>query len=218
METRLEGIVSGISALVLVSFVSSCAVLTAGRDGRAGSEEQMKEDAATLSPVDAGWELVWQDEFAEGGLDEGKWSRCKRGRPNWRDTMSDDLRLLVIDEGVLHLRGIENDDTGSDPAPFLTAGVTSEGKFSIRYAKVQIRARVKSAQGAWPALWMMPETRPRVGYGEIDIMEHLNFDDKVYQTVHSDYTKEDRDRPPILIAMPGIPMASSGMRTESSSP
>jgi len=42
----------------------------------------------------------------------------------------------------------------------------------------------------------MLETRPSVGYGEIDIMEHLNFDDKVFQTVHSDYTKNNRNKPP----------------------
>ena len=62
------------------------------------------------------------------------------------------------------------------------------GKYFFKYGKVQIRARFKSAQGAWPALWMMPETRTLPGYGEIDIMEHLNFEHKVYQTVHSDYT------------------------------
>ena len=64
--------------------------------------------------------------------------------------MSADPRLLVIEDGVMLLRGIENDDTDKDAAPYLTAGVTSRRKYSVRYGKVQIRARCKSAQGAWP--------------------------------------------------------------------
>lgn len=147
-------------------------------------------------PDPSEWELVWQDEFTGNQLDKTKWTRCKRGRSNWNDTMSEDPGLLIIKDGVLHLRGIENDDKDKDPAPYLSAGITSKKKYFVKYGKMQIRARCKSAQGAWPALWMMPESRPSVGYGEIDIMEHLNSDDTVYQTVHSDYTKHNRNKPP----------------------
>lgn len=160
--------------------------------------------AESISPDRSKWKLVWQDEFTENELNEAKWARCKRAGSNWNDTMCADPRLLVIKDGVLHLRGTENDDPEKDSAPFLTAGVTSRKKYAFQYGLVQIRARCKSAQGAWPALWMMPETRPKVGYGEIDIMEHLNFDDKVYQTVHSDYTKKHRDKPPQRYCTPRI--------------
>ena len=47
------------------------------------------------------------------------------------------------------------------------------------------------AQGAWPAIWMLAEEErygPYPKNGEIDIMEHLNFEDKIYQTTHSYYT------------------------------
>ena len=155
-------------------------------------------------PDQSNWELLWQDEFTDNQLDQTKWARCKRRRSNWNDTMSDDPSLLVINDGVLHLRGIENDNQDKDPAPYLTAGITSKGKYFFQYGKVQIRARFKSAQGAWPALWMMPETTPKVGYGEIDLMEHLNFENKVYQTVHSDYTKKDQNKPPQRYCEPNI--------------
>ena len=142
------------------------------------------------------WKLVWNDEFTGNKLDESAWTLCKRGSSDWNNTASDDPRLLKIENGVLHLMGIVNDNKEKDQVPYLTAAVTSSGKFSFQYGKVQIRARFKSAQGAWPALWMMPQTKPGVGYGEIDIMEHLNFDEKVYQTLHSDYTKKHRNKPP----------------------
>jgi len=169
-------------------------------------ETNIKKAATSEStpPDQSEWELIWQDEFVESELDEAKWTRCKRGGSNWNDTMAADSHLLDINDGVMHLRGIENDNKKKDPAPFLTAGVTSQKKYSFQYGKVQIRARCNSAQGAWPALWMMPESRPRAGYGEIDIMEHLNFDDNVYQTVHSDYTKKDKNKPPQRYCYPEI--------------
>jgi beta-glucanase (GH16 family) len=134
------------------------------------------------------WELVWKDDFSKGELDDSTWTRCKRGKADWDNAMSDDTRLLKIENGVLHLRGIVNDKHDEDPAPYLTAGVTSKGKFAFQYGKVQIRARFKSAQGAWPALWMLGADKRWPACGEIDLMEHLNLDRKVYQTVHSEYT------------------------------
>ncbi|MBT3376824.1 MAG: glycoside hydrolase family 16 protein [Lentisphaerae bacterium] len=148
-------------------------------------------------PDQATWKLVWQDDFSGDRLDEAKWTRCKRGKPDWKNTMSDDPRLLRIEAGMLHLRGIANDRTEDDPAPYLTAGVTTRGKYTFKYGKVQIRARFKSAQGAWPALWMLGAEKGWPANGEIDLMEHLNFDSKVYQTVHSEYTvKIDKTNTP----------------------
>lgn len=149
--------------------------------------------AAATAPGDpepSEWELVWEDDFAGTQLDSAKWELCKRGRSDWNDTMSDDPRLLKIENGALHLLGIVNDRTDTDKAPHLTAGVTSKGKFAFQYGQVQIRARFKSAQGAWPALWMLGSERGWPGGGEIDLMEHLNFDSKIYQTVHSEYTQK----------------------------
>lgn len=155
-------------------------------------------DKAGAAPLqETPWKLLWSDDFTKEKLDSTKWTLCKRGKPDWKNTISDDPRLLKIKDGVLHLRGIVNDKRDRDPAPYLTAGITSRGKFSFLYGKVQIRARFKSAQGAWPALWMLGAEKPYPACGEIDLMEHLNFDRKVYQTVHSEYTiKIDRKNIP----------------------
>lgn len=115
--------------------------------------------------------------------------------------MSDDPRLLKVEDGVLHLRGIVNAANDQDSAPYLTAGVTSRGKVAFQYGKVQIRARFKSAQGAWPALWMLGEEGSWPANGEMDLMEHLNFDRTVYQTVYSAYTAAH--------PKPGSPKSSS---------
>ena len=144
-----------------------------------------------------GWKLVWEEDFVGTTLDDTRWSRCERGKSDWNNTMSADPRLLSVADGVLHLRGIVNDQPEQDPVPYITAGVTSKGKFAFQYGKVEIRARFKSAQGAWPALWMLGAEKGWPANGEIDLMEHLNFDDKVYQTMHSLYTvKIDKTNTP----------------------
>jgi beta-glucanase (GH16 family) len=186
MKSVLERVILPAAFLVAASAIAPC-----------GSADEV---AATTSPNHlkaAGWEMVWSDEFEADKLDDAKWELCKRGKADWMNTMSDDPRLLRIEDGGLHLRGIVNDKKDNDPAPYLTAGVTSKGKYAFRHGKVQIRARFKSAQGAWPALWMLGAEKGWPANGEIDLMEHLNFDRKVYQTVHSEYTvKIDKTNTP----------------------
>lgn len=135
------------------------------------------------------WKLHWSDEFDGGGrFDPRKWTLCDRGTSDWNDTMSDDPRGVVMKGGRLLLRGFANDGKDKAALPFLTGGVTTRKKFQFSHGRIEIRARFKSAKGAWPALWLLGADGAWPKNGEIDLMEHLNFDDKIYQTVHSDYT------------------------------
>ncbi len=170
------------------------AVLIAMNSNVSAEDDVSKSITATLQETK--WTLLWSDDFTEKELDDSKWRLCKRGKSDWQNTMSDDPRLLKIKDGVLHLRGIIN-EKNEGTASYLTAGVTSKGKFAFKYGKGEIRARFKSAQGAWPALWMLGAEKGWPANGEIDLMEHLNFDCKVYQTVHSEYTiKIDKTNAP----------------------
>ncbi|MFG0261253.1 MAG: glycoside hydrolase family 16 protein [Novipirellula sp. JB048] len=109
--------------------------------------------------------------------------------------MTSDEKVFGIGDGRLHLKAFANDDVQADPAPFLTGGVTSQGKYSFTYGKIVIRARFQSARGAWPALWLLGEQGGWPSNGEIDLMEHLNFDESVYQSVHSTYTQQGGKSP-----------------------
>lgn len=141
--------------------------------------------SAYAAPI---WKLVWKDEFNGGSINPRYWTKIERGKPDWKNTMSSDPSLFAVKNGNLILRGKVNKNTRKDPSPFITGGISTQGKFSFCYGKIEIRAKLDSAQGAWPALWMLPEKGSWPDAGEIDIMEHLNFDDFAYQTVHSSYT------------------------------
>lgn len=137
------------------------------------------------------WKLIWQDDFNSLSLDTSKWSRIPAGKSDWNRHMSTLDDCFKMENGKLHLIGINNPDTTIDSRPYLTGGIWTKGKFAFQYGKVEIRAKLGSAQGAWPAMWMLAELDKYGNYpnnGEIDIMEHLNFDTLICHTTHSHYT------------------------------
>lgn len=141
------------------------------------------------------WQLVWEENFDAPQIDENVWARVPRGTSDWNDMMSLREDLAYIEDGQLVLLGKVGEE--QDETPFVTGGVTSRGKKSFREARVEIRARFNSAKGFWPALWLMPDMNlPAPEYAEVDLMEHLNHEDSVYQTVHSRYTLDGGDLPP----------------------
>ena len=121
------------------------------------------------------YELIWEEDFKGKSINTGKWSKITRGKP-------------------VENKGIAPNDT----ARFLTGGISTKGKFSICYGKVEVKAKLEAAQGAWPAIWMLPEKGEWPKGGEIDIMERLNHDDFVHQTIHTHYTHtlNEKQNPP----------------------
>lgn len=140
------------------------------------------------------WKLIWQDDFNSNSLDTNVWGYMKRGRDASRKYHSSNPNCYVFKKGKLIIKGIKNPDLEADTAQFLTGAITTEGKKAFTPpCRIEIKANLSEAQGAWPAFWMLPFKKEK-GWpadGEIDIMEHLNFDDFIYQTVHSAYTKQD---------------------------
>ncbi|MCK5820469.1 MAG: glycoside hydrolase family 16 protein [Bacteroidales bacterium] len=152
------------------------------------------------------WELVWEDEFDHKELDTTHWTRIGLfTSPQWKTTVdkwhentgcfryitATDDRVVQFDEDHIRLRGIVNEDTLiGDPRPYLTGGIYTWDKFAFQYGRIEIRAKLDPAYGAWPAIWMLSEKNiyPDQHNGEMDIMERLNHDGFAYQTTHNHYT------------------------------
>lgn len=146
------------------------------------------------------WTIIWEEHFDGDVLDSTKWNVIKRNTADWGNYMSDNPDCIKIRDGKLYLRGIVNPDKEKDTAQYLTGGVSTKGKFAFQYGKIEIRAKLESATGAWPAIWMLAD-KPKYGAyprnGEIDLMEHLNYEKQVYQTIHSYYTLELKKKYPV---------------------
>ena len=174
-----------LSAILLIfsGITISSAQQTTSREHLPTEKHAKKERAKRAHK---GWRLVWSDEFGGDDIDGTSWQRCLRYGSPWNRHMSLLDTLVKVRGGVVELWGINTPEGYQDSLKFLTGGLDSRGMRAIRNGRIDVRARLDQAQGFWPAIWMMPESNlPWPEAGEIDIMEHLNFDDYIYQTVHS---------------------------------
>lgn len=145
--------------------------------------------AINLSAQSPRYRLVWKEDFNGKHINEKFWTKIPRGKVDWNRHMSAESSLYEVSGGSLKLHGVINQGLApQDTARFLTGGVYTHHKKTLSYGKVEVRAKIKGAQGAWPAIWMLPDEGIWPDGGEIDIMERLNRDSIAYQTVHTYYT------------------------------
>ena len=143
------------------------------------------------SARDSRWRLVWADEFAYTGLpDREKWSYDVGGH-GWgnkelqfyTDRRKENARvengLLIIEARRDRWRGHE----------YTSARLVSKTKGDWTYGRFEVRAKLPTGRGAWPAVWMLPTGWEYGGWpssGEIDIMEQVGYEPKiVHSSVHT---------------------------------
>ena len=130
--------------------------------------------------------LVWSDEFdGTGSIDSSKWT-TETGGGGWGNqeeqiytSSSNNVRK---EAGILKIK-VTKDSNGN----FYSARIKTQDKFEFKYGRVEIRAKLPSVQGSWPALWMLGANWPEVGWpqcGEIDIMEQFENKNSVHSTLH----------------------------------
>ena len=163
--------------------------------------------SATLAQVTPPKDVVWSDEFTGAALDTSKWGyQLGNGDvvnlPGWGNNeleyYTDRPQNVRLEGGNLVLtarrESLKGDKAtgGSDQTFEWTSGrIRTVGKFSRTYGKIEIRAKLPSGKGIWPALWMLPEDVPDNTYGtwaangEIDIFEGKGAQpSKLWQTLH----------------------------------
>ena len=138
------------------------------------------------------WILNWNEEFNSNKFDTRYWSKVKRSKTDWGNTMTNNDALYDFRDGCLVLKGICNDILPNDTATYLTGGLWTRDKKSFGNGRIEIRAKFSTASGFWPAIWMLPQADNSVRWpngGEIDIMEHTENNDYIMQTIHTYYTR-----------------------------
>jgi beta-glucanase (GH16 family) len=68
-----------------------------------------------------------------------------------------------------------------DGHEYTSARLISKGKAAWTYGRFEVKAKLPSGRGTWPAIWMLPILKTYgdsdwPDNGEIDIMEHVGFD------------------------------------------
>jgi beta-glucanase (GH16 family) len=136
--------------------------------------------------------LVWSDEFETNGpINPTKWHHQTQlpNGGNWYNGEVQHYTNLItnsiVNNGNLTIVAIKE--------PYTNQGVTKQytsarlnSKFAFMYGRVDVRAKIPTNQGTWPAIWLLGKNinepggfwQPQFGNtswpacGEIDIMEH----------------------------------------------
>jgi beta-glucanase (GH16 family) len=86
-------------------------------------------------------------------------------------------------------RGRRRGRRGQEFAEYTSASLITLGKESWRYGRIEVRAKLPTGLGTWPAIWMLGTNIREVGWptcGEIDIMENVGFDpNKIHGNIHT---------------------------------
>lgn len=135
--------------------------------------------------------LVWSDEFnTDGAPDPAKWGyNLGTGDNGWgnneKQNYTNSASNAVVQGGNLKITAKKETSGG---AAYSSARLVSENKFEFTYGKVEVRAKLPTGAGTWPAIWMLGEnyaTKPWPACGEIDIMEHVgNNQNVIHGTLH----------------------------------
>ncbi|MCS7201265.1 MAG: family 16 glycosylhydrolase [Dictyoglomus sp.] len=142
------------------------------------------------------YEVVWQENFDGPSINENIWSfeignGHAQGIPGWGNAELQYYKKenAYIENGVLVIEAKK--ETVSDAYGtynYTSARMKTQGKFNVKFGRIEFRAKLPKGKGIWPALWTLGEDITQVGWpacGEIDVMELLGHEpNKVYGTVH----------------------------------
>ena len=147
--------------------------------------------------------LIWSDEFeGEGVIDSSKWHH-QTLLPNGSSWYNNEIQHYTdridnsnVSNGVLNIVAKKE--------VYSSQGVTKQytsarlnSKFAFQYGKIEIRAKLPSGLGTWPAIWTLGKNInengaywDNQGYGttswpacgEIDIMEHWGYNQNYVQS------------------------------------
>jgi beta-glucanase (GH16 family) len=134
---------------------------------------------------------TWVEEFNYKGLPQkDKWGYDIGGSGwgnNEKQNYTNSLENASVSQGVLTITAKKESNGNS---LYSSARIVTKNKLDVLYGRIEVRAKLPSGRGTWPAIWMLPTDSYYGGWpksGEIDIMEHVGYDqDKVHFSTHSE--------------------------------
>ncbi len=122
------------------------------------------------------WEQVWADEFNGDTLNEDHWSfELGNGCPDLCGWGNNELQIYTstnhrLEGGKLYITAKKEDGR------YTSTKITTQKKQTFQYGKFEIRAKLATGQGLWPAFWLLGEninTAKWPSCGEIDVLEYV---------------------------------------------
>lgn len=147
------------------------------------SQAAGREQAAP--PEEAGWKLVWADEFSKNGPpDPRNWifenGLARNEEFQWYqpDNARCENGLLVIEghrerkRNPNYVPGSPDWKTNREYADYTAASLQTRGRHQWRYGRFEMRGRIDTRAGLWPAFWTLGAEGEWPACGEVDVMEY----------------------------------------------
>ena len=169
----------------------------------AAPKDKTGNDDLNLKQNKSEWSLVWSDEFNGTEIDRSKWTYDignwivdENGNGitsgwgnNEKEYYTDSSENSFIDDGKLVIKAKKEQVTDQfGTYDYTSAKLKTKGLFSKKYGRYEIKAKLPTGKGLWPAIWMLPEEDKYgtwAASGEIDIMEAWGSSPhKVAGTIH----------------------------------
>lgn len=146
--------------------------------------------STTTAPVAR--KLVWADEFDKPGLpDSTRWGYDVGGN-GWGNN---ELQFYTrkrpenarVEDGKLIIEARKEDYQGRG---YTSARLLTQNTATWTYGRIEAYAKLPKGRGTWPAVWMLGKNISTAGWprcGELDIMEHVGYDEGViHGTAHTE--------------------------------
>ena len=130
------------------------------------------------------YKLLWSDEFNQDGKPDSQFWNFEEGYARneelqWYQPDNAYCRggLLVIEAwpekrpNPLFKEGGKDWRTSRRYVECTSSSINTAGKFEFTYGRMEVRARIPVAKGAWPAIWLLGSSMEWPSNGEIDVME-----------------------------------------------
>lgn len=170
--------------IISILFLTSVAV--SGNNNYSTAEKESK--TATKAPVK--WELVWEDNFEVAGLPDSKIWSYEEGyiRNNEAQYYTKErMENARVENGNLVIEARKDNWNGHK---ITAASINTYGKKSMLYGRIEVKAKLPTGVGTWPAIWMLGDViHNGTGWpacGEIDIMENVGYEpDVIHANIHT---------------------------------
>ncbi|MCX2739992.1 glycoside hydrolase family 16 protein [Pontibacter anaerobius] len=171
-------------SLLIFSASVTCSPQHTAYTSNDATQPKVNEWAFSSSPV-------WADEFDyKGKPDNSKWG-YDIGGSGWGNNelqyYTDKSSNASVADGVLTITAHKQKKGDKE---YTSARLVSKNKGDFLYGRFEVKAKLPTGRGTWPAIWMLPTDWAYGEWpksGEIDIMEHVGYDQNtVHITVHTE--------------------------------
>ena len=143
-----------------------------------------------------GRKLIFEEHFNGDQLNTEVWNYEEgNGCPELCGWGNNELQIYdrnyaEVKDGNLVITVEKKDST------YYSSKITTEDKMEFTYGEIEIRAKLATTKGLWPALWMLGGDIDEVGWpksGEIDILEYIGREPGiVFTTLHTPDSHGDK--------------------------